>query len=90
MKAMIEFISELPYDMEKELMNALIERVEVFPEPQENGQIVKLIRFKLPMELNGEVYDQVEFQETCHTGRDADSLDYRNYVECVVLMSKQQ
>lgn len=88
MKAMIEFISELPYDMEKELMNALIDRVEVFPEPQENGQIVKLIRFKLPMELNGEVYDQVEFQDICHTGRDADSLDYRNHVEYVVLMSR--
>ena len=83
MEAMIECISELPYDMEKELMNALIDRVEVLPEPQENGQIVKLIRFKLPMELNGEVYDQVEFQDT-------DSLDYQNHVECVVLMSRNK
>ncbi len=90
MKAMIEFISELPYDMEKELMNALIDRVEVFPEPQENGQIVKLIRFKLPMELNGEVYDQVEFQDKCHMVRDMDSLDYQSHVECVVLMSRNK
>lgn len=59
MEVMIESISELPYDMEKELMNALLDRVEVFPEPQENGQILKLVRFKIPMELNGEVYDQI-------------------------------
>lgn len=88
MKMMIESISELPYDMEKELMNSLLDQIEVFPEPQENGQIVKLVRFKLPIELNGEVYDQVEFQGMGHTGQDLDSLTYQKHAECVVLMSR--
>lgn len=88
MQVMIESISELPYDMEKEVMNALLDRVEVFPEPQENGQIVRLVRFKIPIEINGELYDQLEYQGSSGDNSEGISLPNQNHDETVCLLAK--
>ena len=88
MQVMIESISELPYDMEKEVMNALLDRVEVFPEPQENGQIVRLVRFKIPIEINGELYDQLEYQGSSGDNSEGYSLPNQNHDETVCLLAK--
>ncbi len=38
----------------RELMNSLISEIQVYPEPQENGQWLKSIRFRLPI-IEGDV-----------------------------------
>ena len=58
----------------KEFLHSFIKKIEIYPEPQENGQILKSIEFRFP------VYYQ---------GSDADTFfpNSENTVETVVLLS---
>lgn len=63
-------------DIEKKtFMNSFIERVEIFEEQQENGRILKHIKFRFPVYYDGKMVDEF-------------SWDKESDVECVVLMSR--
>lgn len=59
----------------KQFMNAFIERVDIFPEKQENGRILKHIKFRFPVYYDGKMVDEL-------------SWDKKSNAECVVLMSQ--
>lgn len=61
----------------KQFMNAFIERVDIFPEQQENGSILKHIKFKFPVYFEGKMCSDF-------------SWDKDNHVECVVLLSRNE
>ena len=60
----------------KEFLHSFIKKIEIYPEPLENGQILKSIQFRFP------VYYQ---------GNEADMFipNFENTVETVVLMSRK-
>lgn len=60
----------------KQFLNAFIERVDIYPEQQENGSILKHIKFKFPVFYEGDMCSDI-------------SWDKDNHVETVVLMSKK-
>jgi len=59
-------------------MKALIESVEIYPDFQEDGRIVKKIKFNVGLNVNGK--DAKEIDEYC--------LETNGHVETVVLLSK--
>lgn len=59
----------------KEIINALIEKIEIFEEKQEDGRIIKAVWFKFPVFVNGEESNGV-------------FLSKETNVETVVLMSR--
>ena len=61
----------------KQFMNAFIERVDIFPEKQENGRILKHIKFRFPVYYDGKMVDEL-------------SWDKKSNAECVVLMSRKE
>lgn len=61
----------------KQFMQAFIERIEIFPEKQENGRILKRIKFKFPVWYNGNLCNDF-------------SWDKESHVETVVLMSRDK
>ena len=63
----------------KEVLASFIERVDIFPEPKENGQILKSITFRIPIVFDGDTGNQVNI-----------SFPNENVtVETVVLMTKK-
>ncbi len=62
----------------KELVSRFIERVEIFPEEQKDGSVIKSVTFKFPITIGGKEISKVNFNGQT-TG---------NNVETVVLMSK--
>ena len=59
----------------KEFMGSFIDEVQINEEPNENGQILKHIKFKFPVYFNGnEIWGL--------------SWDNESTVECIVLMSR--
>lgn len=61
----------------KQFMNAFIERVDIFHEKQENGRILKHIKFRFPVYYDGKMVDEL-------------SWDKKSNAECVVLMSRAE
>ena len=59
----------------KEFISSFVERVDIYPEKQEDGRILKHIKFRFPVFFNGK-----EVQDF--------SWDDESTVECVVLMSR--
>ena len=57
----------------KELMGSFLEKVEIYPQEQENGQILKSLKFRFPIYFNGSEAFGV-------------SWDNETTVECVTLM----
>ena len=43
----------------KEVLASFIERVDIYPEPKENGQILKSITFRIPIVIDGDTGNQV-------------------------------
>ena len=60
----------------KQFMGAFIERIDIFPERQENGRILKSVKFKFPV-----WYGDKSYVDFC--------WDEKSPVECVVLMSRK-
>lgn len=61
----------------KEFLYSFIKKIEIYPEPLENGQILKSIQFRFP------VYYQ---------GNEADMFvpNFENTVECVILLTHEK
>ena len=59
----------------KQFMNSFIKRVDIYPQQQDNGGILRRIQFKFPVWYDGK--QCTEF-----------SWDELNHVECVVLLTK--
>ena len=69
----------------KTLMNLMIEKIEIFPEKQEDGRWVKSIQFKIPLNIDGKL---VDILETVDEDDDENSLPEGKHVETVVLLSQ--
>ena len=61
----------------KQFLNAFIERIDIYPEQQENGGILKHIKFRFPVFYEGEMCSDF-------------SWDEKNHAECVVLLSRNE
>ena len=59
----------------KQFMNAFIERVDIFHEKQENGRILKHIKFRFPVYYDGKMVDEL-------------SWDKKSNAECIVCIQK--
>lgn len=60
-----ELAADHTSDMGKKLMlQAMIERVDLFPERLDNGRYVKGVTFKFPVMLEGEMTDQWWYKES--------------------------
>ncbi len=71
-----EILPTLPDAQKKEIMQACLERVELYPERQENGRYVKAVQFQFPVLLEGETPSDWWYTE--------------KQAETVVLMSRIQ
>ena len=71
----------------KTLMNLMIEKIEIFPEKQEDGRWVKSIQFKIPLNIDGKLVDILEIVDE---DDDENSLPEGKHVETVVLLSQQK
>ena len=50
----------------KQFMNAFIERVDIYPEQQENGSILKHIKFKFPVYFDGKMCSDFSWDNCSH------------------------
>ncbi len=63
-------------DMEKkEFINSFVEKVEIYPEEQENGRILKSLKFRFPVFFNGDEVNEI-------------SWDNESTVETIIMMTK--
>ncbi|WP_444425194.1 hypothetical protein [Ruminococcus sp.] len=84
--ATIENIDDVSDADKKVLMNALLEKVEIFKEKQKDGRWVKSVQFKIPLNIDGKLVDTMFFDDDDDT---ENSLSNENHVETVVLMSRK-
>ncbi len=70
------FYSKFTDKEKKQFMKSFIKRVDIYPQQQDNGGILKHIQFKFPVWYNDKQCDEF-------------SWDKLNHVECVVLMSRK-
>ena len=71
----------------KILMNALLEKVEIFKEKQADGRWVKSVQFKIPLNIDGKLVDTMFFDNDEYT---ENSLSNEKHVETVVLLSHKK
>ena len=83
----IENIDDVSDADKKILMNALLEKVEIFKEKQEDGRWVKSIQFKIPLNIDGKLVDTMFFDNDEDT---ENSLSNEKHVETVVLLSHKK
>ena len=83
--ATIENIDDVSDADKKVLMNALLEKVEIFKEKQKDGRWVKSVQFKIPLNIDGKLVDTMFFDDDEDT---ENSLSNEKHVETVYLMSK--
>ena len=81
----IENIDDVSDADKKILMNALLEKVEIFKEKQEDGRWVKSVQFKIPLNVDGKLVDTMFFDDEEDT---ENSLPTWKHVETVCLLSK--
>lgn len=70
-----KFYDKFTDQEKKQFMGAFIERIDIFPKKQENGRILKSIKFRFPV-----WYGDKSYVDFC--------WDEKSPVECVVLMSR--
>ena len=61
--ATIENIDDVSDADKKVLMNALLEKVEIFKEKQKDGRWVKSVQFKIPLNVDGKLVDTMFFDD---------------------------
>ena len=84
---MLDNIDDMNDADKKTLMNLLIEKIEIYPEKQEDGRWIKSIQFKIPLNIDGQAVNTLFFDDEEDT---ENSLPTEKHVETVVLMSKVQ
>ena len=85
--ATIENIDDVSDADKKVLMNALLEKVEIFKEKQKDGRWVKSVQFKIPLNIDGKLVDTMFFDDDEDT---ENSLSNEKHVETVVLLSHKK
>ena len=70
-------VSEL---QDRDLLKSIIDHIEIFPERQEDGRIVKAIYFKTPIDIRDEVFEELR----------ENGWDKEKHVECVCLLSNKK
>ena len=60
---MLDYIDDMNDANKKTLMNLLIEKIEIYPEKQEDGRWIKSIQFKIPLNIDGQVVNTLFFDE---------------------------
>ena len=63
---------------DKELIRSIVDTIEIYPERQENGRLIKAIHFKVRVEYEGQEGDILTWKTDKNEGE---------HVECIVLMS---
>ena len=84
--ASIENIDDVSDADKKVLMNALLEKVEIFKEKQKDGRWVKSVQFKIPLNIDGKPVDTMFFDDDEDT---KNSLSNEKHVEMIVLLSRK-
>ena len=66
MASMIEMMDMMPDEDERMMMNVLLDNVQLYEVAQPNGLWVKSVRFKVPLNIDGELYDEL-FTDSCNS-----------------------
>ena len=82
MRIIVDMMDIMPERDEQEIMHALLDSVQIYPERQPNGLWIKSVRFKVPLEFDG-----VSSQDVI-IDNDSNSLPNKSIDETVVLLSK--
>jgi site-specific DNA recombinase len=82
MGSMIEMMDMMPDEDERIMMNVLLDNVQLYEVAQPNGMWVKSVRFKVPLNVDGELYDEL-FTNNCN------SLPNETTDETVCLLSRK-
>ena len=83
---MLDNIDDMNDADKKTLMNLLIEKIEIYPEKQDDGRWIKSIQFKIPLNIDGQIVNTLFFDDKEDT---ENSLPTEKHVETVVLMSRK-
>ena len=83
-QSIIDGMDTLTMEQERGLMHALVEKVEVFEQPVEEGLWVKSILFRFPMKMNGNTFREFYYEPDKEEG---DSLPNESHVETVCLLT---
>ena len=87
MDEILRSIGEMPDEEEKKIMQCIIERVDIFPEKQEDGRWVQSIQFKIPLNINGEIYDMIDLSDNYSSDKIFPPLGTQDET-CVLLSHK--
>lgn len=82
---MLDNIDDMNDANKKTLMNLLIEKIEIYPEKQEDGRWIKSIQFKIPLNIDGQVVNTLFFDEE----DTENSLPTEKHVETIVLLGRK-
>ena len=82
---MLDNIDDMNDANKKTLMNLLIEKIEIYPEKQEDGRWIKSIQFKIPHNIDGQVVNTLFFEEE----DTENSLPTEKHVETIVLLGRK-
>lgn len=75
---MLDNIDDMNDANKKTLMNLLIEKIEIYPEKQEDGRWIKSIQFKISLNIDGQVVNTLFFDDEEDT---ENSLPTEKHVE---------
>ena len=84
MRTVMQNIDMAPDEDQRIIMNFLIDRIDIKPE-KEKGKWVKSIRFKIPINIGGKLFDTVELGDANDV---QNSLPNESHDETVVLLTK--
>ena len=82
MRIIVDMMDIMPERDEQEIMHALLDSVQIYPERQPNGLWIKSVRFKVPLEFDG-----VSSQDVI-IDNDSNSLPNESIDETVLLLKK--
>ena len=87
-KRVIDGTEDMSQERERDLMHALIESVEVYPEQKKNGLWVKKVVFKFPINIGGQELYTAEIDEPID--EEESFLPNQSHDETVVLLSQRR
>lgn len=76
----------------KEFLHSFIKKIEIYPEPLENGQILKSIQFRFPVYYQGNEADMFipNFENTVETCALLSKLQGEEHIETGISLSKRE
>ena len=82
MRNIVDMMDIMPERDEQEIMHILLDSVQIYPERQPNGLWIKSVRFKVPLEFDGVLWQDVIIDN------EENSLPNESNDETIVLLSK--